>query len=128
MKRSQTLLAIAGALALALAVPALGGPSNPVAGAAGGLKGKVASALATADRALTSANGAQSAANNAQAAANAAQVSANAANAAAANALSAAQGKQDPVRWAFVQADGTITAQSGGISVTSAAGGFYILD
>jgi hypothetical protein len=92
MKRYMT-LGFAVVLALSLAVPALGGPSNPVASSAVSLTGVLkkakkakqaaAAAQATADNALSKANAAQSSANGAQSSANSAQSTANSAQTAA---------------------------------------------
>src|SRR3979409_1319353 len=87
MKKRYTVLGLSVFLAIALAVPALGGPSNPVAHTASALsKAKKAIGLAnnaqgTANSALTGANAAKTAAATAQAAANAAKTAADAANA-----------------------------------------------
>jgi hypothetical protein len=72
---------------LALAVPALGGPSNPVAGIS-------ANAKKTAKKALKKAKAAQSSADNAQNTANGAQTSADNAQTAADSANTAAQAAQ----------------------------------
>jgi hypothetical protein len=93
MKRRHLLFGAAAVLALALTVPALGGPSNPIAREALSLtkvNKKAKNALSTA----------------------------NAAQATASNALGVANGKEDKVRWALVSAADTILAQSGGISIT----------
>jgi hypothetical protein len=111
MKRRHALLGVGTVLALALTVPALGGPSNPIAESAVSLT-KIKK---KANLALTTANNAQSAASNAQ-------TGANNALGAATNALATAQGKQDRIRWAFVTSAGSITAQSGGISITDTMG------
>jgi len=103
MKRRHALLGLSAVLVLALVVPALGGPSNPIAEKALSLS-KVNK---TAKRAQNTANSAQSAAGNA---------------------LGVANGKQDKIRWALVSSVGTIAAQSGGISVAAAGGGFFTLD
>jgi hypothetical protein len=92
MKRRHLLFGAAAVLALALAVPALGGPSNPIAEKALSLT-KVNK---KAKNALNTANAAQSSATSA---------------------LGVANGKEDKVRWALVSAAGNILAQSGGISV-----------
>lgn len=92
MKRYMT-LGFAMVLALSLAVPALGGPSNPVASSAvtvtQALK-KAKKAKSAADAAQATANSAQSAANAAQSSANQAQNTANTANTTANNALAEA--------------------------------------
>ncbi len=73
MKKRYTVLGLSLFLALALAVPALGGPSNPVASISASVKStankalkKAKSAQKTANNALNAANGAQSTANGAQ--------------------------------------------------------------
>src|SRR6476661_6141158 len=91
MKRRHLLFGAAAVLALALTVPALGGPSNPIAREA---------------LSLTKVN---KKAKNALSTANAATAS---------NALGVANGKEDKVRWALVSAADTILAQSGGISIS----------
>jgi hypothetical protein len=95
MNRRYIVLGLSAVLALSLAVPALGGPSSPIASISGSAK-KVAkkalnaanAAQGTANQALTTANSANTLANTAntnakaaQTAATAAQASADAANA-----------------------------------------------
>jgi trimeric autotransporter adhesin len=77
MKRRYAVLFLSLVLALALAVPALGGPSNPVANISASAKSTATKALkkakaaqSTANTALTNAAGAQSTANSAQSSAN----------------------------------------------------------
>jgi hypothetical protein len=111
MSKRYAVLGLSVVLALALAVPALGGPSNPVASASASVK-KIANkalkiakaAQSTANTALSTANSAQSdaksasaeakkaqtTANNAQTAANTAKATADAAKASAAAAATAA--------------------------------------
>jgi hypothetical protein len=94
MNRRYLVFGLASLLALSLAVPALGGPSSPIASISGSAK-KVAkkalrkanAAQATADTALGTANTANTKATQAQNAAGAAQTSAD-------NALAAAQAAQ----------------------------------
>jgi hypothetical protein len=103
MNRRYLVLGLSVGLALSLAVPAIGGPSNPVASKAATLakaikKAKRAqttadaaqstanTALSTANTANTTANQARTQAATAQTSANAAQTSANNANTAATNA------------------------------------------
>jgi hypothetical protein len=87
MKKRYTVLGLSVFLAIALAVPALGGPSNPVAHTASALSkakkaiGLANSAQGTANTALSTANAAKTAAATAQTAANAAKTAADAANA-----------------------------------------------
>jgi hypothetical protein len=76
MRKRYTVLGLSLVLALALAVPALGGPTNPVASIS-------ASAKSVANKALKKAKAAQSTANSALSAANAAQTDANSAGSAA---------------------------------------------
>lgn len=82
MKARYTVLGLSVVLALALAVPALGGPSNPIA--------HTASALSKAKKAIRLANAAQSTANTANSTANTALSTANQAKSAAAAAQTAA--------------------------------------
>jgi hypothetical protein len=90
MNRRYLVLGLSSVLALSLAVPALGGPSSPIASISGSAK-KVASkalrkanaAQGTADQALSTANSATSLANTANTTAKAAQTSANNAQTAA---------------------------------------------
>jgi hypothetical protein len=77
-------------MALALAVPALGGPTNPVARASASASSTAKKALKAAKKAQTTANSAQTTANSASKAAAAAQTSANSASSAAGSANSAA--------------------------------------
>jgi hypothetical protein len=111
MKKRYTVLGLSIFLALALAVPALGGPSNPIASVSASVKSiankalkKAKTAQATAESAQATANSASGAAANAQKdastalkdastaqkAANTAQSTANAAKTAAATAQTAA--------------------------------------
>jgi hypothetical protein len=110
MRKRYALLGATVTLALALAVPALGGPSNPIARSALSLS-KVNK---TAKAAKTDAATAQAAAAAAQAAASAAQATAN--------------GKQDRIRWAIVNETGVITDQSGGIVMQSSGAGQHYLN
>jgi hypothetical protein len=88
MKKRYTVLCLSVVFALALAVPALGGPSNPIASASAGVKSIAQKALKKAKAAQTAANNAQNTANAASGAAADAQKDATAAQKAA----SAAQG------------------------------------
>jgi len=83
MNRRYLVFGLASVLALSLAVPALGGPSSPVATIS-------ASAKKIANRALRAANAAQDTANRALSAANSAQSTANTANTNATGAKTAA--------------------------------------
>jgi predicted porin len=83
MRRRYVIMGLTVAIALALAVPALGGPSNPVASSAAGAKKLANKALKTANAANSAAQQAQSTANQALSTANQANSTANAANTAA---------------------------------------------
>lgn len=90
MSRRYAVLGLSIVLALALAVPALGGPSNPIASVSLSVKQTANKALKKAKNAQKTANSAQSAANSAQGSANSAlneakkaQTSANSAQATA---------------------------------------------
>jgi hypothetical protein len=105
MKRRYFVLGATLILAIALAVPALGGPSNPVSTAAKAAKDTASKALKkakkanrnakaaqnTADQALSDAAAARTAANNAQTTANEARTAAEAAQTTANQALTEAQ-------------------------------------
>ncbi|MBM3668328.1 MAG: hypothetical protein FJW90_12840 [Actinobacteria bacterium] len=84
------MLGLASIIAIAFAVPALGGPSNPIASSAASAKKLANKALKKAKAANAAAVTAQSTADSAQAAANAAQSTANAAQATADSAQSTA--------------------------------------
>jgi hypothetical protein len=95
MKKRYTVLGLSLVLALALAVPAFGGPSNPVASVSASVKSIAQKALKKAKAAQTAANNAQATANSASSAAAGAQKDATAAQkdaTAAEKAASAAQG------------------------------------
>lgn len=101
MRKRYLVLGLSVFLALALAVPALGGPSNPVAGASATAKAialkalkKAKKAQTTANTALSNAAAAQSTADSAQSAANGAQTTANQAKTAAAAAQTSADNAQ----------------------------------
>lgn len=94
MKRRYLVLSLSLVLALALAVPAFGGPSNPIASMSASVKQIATKALKKAKAAQNTANTARSAANNAQGAANKAQSTADNASKAAATAQTAANSAQ----------------------------------
>ena len=101
MKKRYAVLGLSVFLALALAVPALGGPSNPVASISASAKSiankalkKAKSAQQTANTALSTANAANSLAGTAQSEAKKAQTSANSAQTSANNAKAAADAAQ----------------------------------
>ena len=93
MKKRYIVLGLSAFLALALAVPALGGPSNPIADTAATTKKTAKKALKKAKKAQSSADAAQSDANNASDAAAAAQTTADGAQAAANAAQATADSK-----------------------------------
>lgn len=97
MKSRYAVFFLSLVLALSLAVPALGGPTNPVANVSASVKKTANKALkiakaaqSTANSALSAATSAQSTANSANSTAKNAQTTANAANAAAKNAQTSA--------------------------------------
>jgi membrane protein involved in colicin uptake len=90
MKKRYTVLGLSVFLALALSVPALGGPSNPVASVSASVKSVANKALKKAKAAQTAATNAQNTANSASSAAAAAQKDANAAQKTATGAQSTA--------------------------------------
>jgi hypothetical protein len=101
MRKRYLVLGLSVFLALTLTVPALGGPSNPVAGASATALSiakkalrKAKKAQSTANTALSNAATAQSTANTAQSNANAAQTTANQAKTAAAAAQTSADNAQ----------------------------------
>jgi hypothetical protein len=102
MSKRYLVLGMSVVLALALAVPAFGGPTNPIASISASVKQTANKALKTAkqakkqaNNALNVANGAQSSANNAQNTANGADKAADSASKAAASAASAAKKAQE---------------------------------
>ena len=116
MKNRYLVLGLAAFLAVALAVPALGGPSNPIADGA-------ASAKKTAKKALKKAKKANQAAKVAQSSADAAQLSADGAQSTASGAQSAAEGAQASADAAQASADAAqATADSKYGSVTNVEG------
>ncbi|HEX4668649.1 MAG TPA: hypothetical protein VH275_01570 [Solirubrobacterales bacterium] len=117
MKKRYTVLGLSLVLALALAVPALGGPSNPIASVSASVKSiankalkKAKTAQATAESAQNTANSASSAANAAQKDANAAQKTANTAQGTATTALSTANAAKAAAATAQTTADNAQTA------------------
>jgi hypothetical protein len=123
MKSRYVVLCLSLVLALALAVPALGGPTNPIASISATVKQtankalkKAKTAQSTANSALSAASGAQSSADAAQKTANtalatgkAAQTSANTAQAAAKTAQSTA----DAAKVAAAAAQATANSKFG---------------
>ena len=103
MRKRYTVLGLSLVLALALAVPALGGPSNPIASISANVK-------KTANKALKRANQAKSQAKNAIGQANSAQSSANSAGEAAKKAQESADGAQNSANGAKATADAALAA------------------
>ncbi len=94
MNKRYIVLGLSAFLALALAVPALGGPSNPIAGSAANAKKTAKKALKKAKSAQNSADSAQSSANKAQSTADDAATAASGAQTSADNAQAAATAAQ----------------------------------
>ncbi len=118
MKKRYTVFGLSVFLAVALAVPAFGGPSNPIAQVAGGggkaLK-KAKKGIRLAQGAQTSADNAQGTANSAVSQAQGAQTTADAAQAAAAAAQAAADSANANANNRFrdaVERSGTRTASN----------------
>lgn len=128
MKKRYTVLGLSVFLALALAVPALGGPSNPIASVSASVKSTANKALKKAKAAQTAANNAQnsanSAANDAAAAqkdATAAQKTGTAAQTTATGALNAANAAKTSASTAQTAAATAQTAANGAKSTADAA-------
>jgi hypothetical protein len=111
VKNRYFLLGITGVLAISLAVPAFGGPSNPVASSA-------ASAKTVAKRALSAANSAQNTANTALSTANSARTTANTAQTTATQARTAA----DEAKAIAATKLGPATSQNGDQSPSNPTG------
>jgi len=120
MKKRYTVLGLTVVFALALAVPALGGPTNPLASASKSVQSianqalkKAKAAQKTANTALNTANAAQGTANSANNAAGQAKDAATAASKAAATAQTAANNAQstaDSAKTAAANAQSTANA------------------
>lgn len=110
MKKRYIVLGLSLVLALALAVPALGGPSNPIASVSASVKSIANKALKKAKEAQNTANSAQAAAAAAANDANAAGKTANTAQSTATNALKTAQTAQTTANTAKTTADQAKTA------------------
>jgi membrane protein involved in colicin uptake len=134
MKRRYTVLFLSLVLALALAVPALGGPNNPIASVSATVKQTATKALKkakaaqnTANAALSTATAAQSDAAKAQSTANSAQKAASAAQGTANTALSTANSAKAAADAAQATANtklGETFTEFGGGSGTSTTSGF----
>jgi membrane protein involved in colicin uptake len=125
MKKRYTVLGLSVFLALALAVPALGGPSNPVASVSASVKSiankalkKAKAAQGAAEAAQSTANSASSAASSAQKEAGAAQKTANTAQGTATTAQSTANAAKTAAATAQTTAN---TAQTAANTAKSAA-------
>jgi hypothetical protein len=110
MKKRYTVLGLSVVLALALAVPALGGPTNPVASISASAKSIAVKALKKAKAAQATANSALSAAGNAQSDANKAESDAQKAQTTATNAQKAASTAQGTATTAQNTANAAKTA------------------
>jgi len=115
LKNRYLVLGLAAFLAVALAVPALGGPSNPIADGA-------ASAKKTAKKALKKAKKANQNAKAAQSSADSAQATADGAASAAATAQTTADGAQTSADGAQTSAD---AAQTSADAAQATADGKY---
>lgn len=118
MSKRYVVLGLSLVLALALAVPALGGPSNPIASISASVKKTANKALKTAKQAkkqaknaLNKANGAQSSANDASAAAKKAQESADGAQASA----NSAKGTADEAKALAEKAEANANTKVSGV-------------
>jgi hypothetical protein len=114
MRNRYLVFGLSIVLALALAVPALGGPANPVASISASVK-------TIANKALKKAKAAQKTANAAQAAADAAQSTANSASAAADKAQKTANGAQTTANGAQTTANGAQVAADNAKKAADAA-------
>ena len=126
MKRGYLVLALIALLAVALAVPALGGSARTTAKTSASVKKTAKKALKKAENAQEAANAAQGSANAAQGVANAAQSSADAAQSSvdAITGASAYQDVCDPPDTNFLDCVGvTLTLSKSGRVLLNATGG-----
>ena len=114
MRNRYLVLGLTAFIAVALAVPALGGPSNPISKTA-------ATAKSTAKKALKKARQANTAANNAQATADAAQGAANQARTIATGAQTTANEARTAAQAAQTTANGAQTAAAAAQAAANAA-------
>ena len=121
MKNRYLVLGLSVVLALALAVPALGGPSNPVASLSASVKSVANKALKKAKTAQKTAEAAQNAANSAQTAANSAGTAAGKAQTTANGALTAANGAGTAAKAAQTAADKAQTTANSAQTAANAA-------
>jgi len=121
MSKRYVVLGLSVVFALALAVPALGGPSNLIAKTSASVKKTANKALKTANTANKTANSALSAAGAAQSDANTAKGDANEAKSEAAKALAEAKKGVTAAAGAQSTANGAKTAADGAKSAADAA-------
>ena len=121
MNRRYTVLGLSVVLALALAVPALGGPMNPIASISSSAKSIASKALKTAKKAQSAANTAQSTANTALSTANAADTNASSAKTAAAGAQTTANSALNNANAAQTTANSAKTAAAGAQTTANSA-------
>lgn len=121
MKKRYMVFGLSIVLALALAVPALGGPTNPIASVSASVKSIANKALKTAKKAQKTANTALSTANSAQGAASGAQGSADKALAEAKKALTAGNNAQTSANTAKSVADAAKAAAAAAQSAADSA-------
>jgi hypothetical protein len=126
MKKRYTVLGLSLVLALALAVPALGGPSNPIASVSASVKSIANKALKKAKAAQTAANSAQATANSASSAAagaskdaSAAQKTANTAQGSASTALTTANQAKTAAATAQTTANAAKAAADNALNVAN---------
>ncbi len=121
MSKRYAILGLSVVFALALAVPALGGPSNPIASTSASVKKTANKALKTAKNAQATANSALSAASSAQSTANSADSEAGKALTEAKKGVTAAAAAQATANTAKSTADGAKTAAAAAQSTADAA-------
>jgi hypothetical protein len=121
MKNRYLVLGLSVVLALALAVPALGGPSNPVASLSASAKSVANKALKKAKTAQKKAEAAQTTANSAQSEANTANTAAGKAQTTANSALTAANSAGTAAKTAQTAADKAQTTANGAKTAADAA-------
>ena len=121
MKKRYAVLGLSVVLALALAVPALGGPTNPIASISKSTKAIAKKALKKANKAQKTANNALNAANSASSTANSASSTANSASSAASKAQKAAEGAQSTADGAQNSANGAQNSANGAQSSADGA-------
>jgi len=131
MSKRYAVLGLSVVLALALAVPALGGPSNPIASTSASVKKIANKALKTAKAAQTTANSALSAASSAQSDANNAGADAKKAQTTANNAQTSAntaKSTADAAKAAAATAQATANAANAAAAAAEANANTRIKD